>query len=102
MRFRLFSIAAGTHSLYEALNQLGYKTHHMVEAKNRGDIALWAKIGDGDLSLLDQALQGYNATTDFPSVCHWKELIRRNPEAKIVLTVRDAESWFVCLFVCVL
>lgn len=52
-----------------ALNQLGYRTHHMREVFKRGDIALWAQAGRGDFSGLDKALEGYNATVDFPSVC---------------------------------
>ena len=31
---------------------------------------------------------------DWPAVFIWKELIAANPDAKVVLTIRDPESWY--------
>jgi hypothetical protein len=39
-------------------------------------------------------LQGYASTVDWPTTYIWKELAAANPQAKIVLTVRDPEAWY--------
>ena len=36
----------------------------------------------------------YNATTDWPSTVFYKELIKLNPNTKVILTVRNSEEWF--------
>jgi len=98
----------GTMSLYTALAQLGYKPHHMVEVMKKHDLSTWATLGnmltkahkankaadslEFDKVLCD-ALKGYTATTDFPSCQYYKELLRLNPTAKVVLCDRDAVKW---------
>ena len=91
----------GTLSLYTALRQLGYKTHHMKEVIDNqwvqsGPFARWSKsVGtpseaagiDNVLALL--ANQGYNATTDFPSCLLVFAMIQRYPDSKVILSVRD-------------
>ena len=86
----------GTMSLYTALNQLGYKTYHMKVALETSAIAEWARIANGEVPKdnVHKILEGYTATTDFPTCIYYKELLARNPKAKVVLTVRDAESWY--------
>ena len=39
-------------------------------------------------------LEGYASTVDWPGVMIWKELAAAYPDAKIILTVRDPESWY--------
>lgn len=41
-----------------------------------------------------QAYQGYTAAVDWPSTAFFDTLYALNPDAKIILTVRDSESWF--------
>jgi len=83
----------GTMSLFTALNQLGYKTHHMTEAFKTG-LAGWAKAGRGEKVDFSELLKGYNATTDFPSCMYYKELIKLNPKAKVILSYRDPNKWY--------
>ena len=86
----------GTLSLYEALNLLGWRTHHMEELKNgRADKKHWILLGRGDpRGDLSAALAGYTAACDYPSCLYYKELLRMNPTAKVILTVRDADKWY--------
>jgi hypothetical protein len=37
---------------------------------------------------------GYQSTMDYPACTYWRELAAYYPSAKVVLTVRDADSWF--------
>jgi hypothetical protein len=90
----------GTASLKLALEQLGVgPCHHMSEVlPNPERVALWTRIGAGgadqDPSLWDQAFEGYNATVDWPACTHWRLLMKHYPDAKIILTRRDAGKWF--------
>ena len=86
----------GTLSLYEALNALGYRTHHMEEfRRGRADKTPWVLLGRGDArGDLATALTGYTAACDYPSSLYYKELLQLYPTAKVVLTTRDAEKWY--------
>jgi len=86
----------GTLSLYEALNRLGYRTHHMEELRHgRADKQQWILLGRGDArGDLGTALKGYQAACDYPSCLHYKQLLELNPGAKVILTVRDADKWY--------
>lgn len=86
----------GTMSLKVALEQLGFgPCYHMVEvATNAGHLQQWSDLADGkhvDLSVL---LKNYNAAVDWPTVKYYKELLALHPDAKVILTTRDAESWY--------
>ena len=42
----------------------------------------------------DLLFKEYEATTDFPSSWFYKDIIEKYPDAKIVLSIRDGESWY--------
>lgn len=90
----------GTASLKLALERLGLgPCHHMSEVLPSPErVALWTRIGAGEAAanpaLWDQAFEGYNATVDWPSCTHWRELMTHYPDAKIILSRRDAAKWF--------
>ncbi|MEM7219593.1 MAG: sulfotransferase family protein [Pseudomonadota bacterium] len=91
----------GTLSLKTALERLGFdKTHHMMEVmRSRQQVALWAQLaaaedGEAPAPAWDTVFEGFQATTDFPACVYWAELAEYYPDAKVVLTVRDADSWF--------
>ncbi len=86
----------GTLSMKAALEQLGYiKTHHMVEVlPNAAQRLLWQQVGEGAPPDWDAIFDGYRASVDFPSSSYYKELLAHYPDAKVVLTVRDPESWY--------
>ena len=90
----------GTASLKLALEKIGLgPCHHMSEVLPNPDrVALWTRIGAGeaenDPSLWDRAFEGYNATVDWPSCTHWRALMDYYPDAKVILSRRDAGKWF--------
>ena len=85
----------GTASLKIALDQLGIgPCYHMSEVfKNPEHIGLWERVADGEPDW-DAIFGAYGATVDYPSSTYWRELSERYPDAKVILTVRDAEKWF--------
>ena len=50
-------------------------------------------LADGGL-IVGTAFAGYRATTDYPAASYWHELADHFPNAKVVLTTRDPDSWF--------
>ncbi|KAL4900804.1 hypothetical protein BDW74DRAFT_182393 [Aspergillus multicolor] len=42
----------------------------------------------------DHMFRGYDATTDWPAAAFWEPLLKAYPSAKVILTVRDPESWY--------
>jgi hypothetical protein len=85
----------GTKSLQTALNMLGVgPCYHMIEVFTRPEaMALWIEAGAGRPDW-NAIFQGYGATVDYPSAAFWRELAAYYPDARIIHTVRDPESWF--------
>lgn len=42
----------------------------------------------------DHIYRGYSAAVDWPTAAFWLDLHHKYPESKIILTVRDADSWY--------
>ena len=86
----------GTMSLKHALQQLGYPCYHMVECFPKGPPhwKLWEAVGRSQPDW-DALFEGFTATVDFPACTSYKALADHYPDAKVVLTVRDPEKWFV-------
>jgi hypothetical protein len=86
----------GTLSLKGALEMLGYvKTHHMAEVlPSKVQVGLWHDIAMGKKPAWDAIFDGYQASVDFPSSGYYRELLAEYPDAKVVLTVRDVDSWY--------
>lgn len=86
----------GTESMKRALELLGYDPcYHMYEVLphwNRVD--LWRRIAQGARADWDEVFDGYRATVDWPACMFWRELAAHYPNARILLTVRSAESWY--------
>ena len=79
-----------------ALEQLGYEhCFHMVELlKNPSRLNyldLSHKAGATDWAAF---FEGCQAAVDYPACFYYKELLAQNPTAKVILTVRDPESWY--------
>ncbi|TFB05265.1 hypothetical protein CCMA1212_003240 [Trichoderma ghanense] len=95
----------GTASMRAAMKQLGYvDTYHMMNCsiENPPDALMWmdalcAKYdGKGKPFTRedwDQLLGTCQAVCDWPAVAFAEELIKAYPEAKVVLTNRDVDSW---------
>ena len=87
----------GTESMKRALETLGYgPCHHMYEVLKRWDrYDDWLRILKGEAEPdWPRLLEGYRSSVDWPVAYYWRELAELYPEAKILLTVRDAESWY--------
>ncbi len=86
----------GTLSMKHALEQLGFgRCYHMEEVfAEPPRSAPWASYFTGGPVDWDQVFEGYGAAVDAPAFIAWRDLIAHYPDAKVVLTVRDAESWF--------
>lgn len=85
----------GTLSLKAALEKLGFgPCYHMIELRAAEDaIQRWSACLEGRASW-DQVFEGFAATTDHPGCEYWRELAAFYPDAKMILTVRDADGWF--------
>jgi len=86
----------GTHSLKIALEQLlDGPCHHMVEVL--GDPAQapgWIDAIEGRPVDWSTMLNGYVSIVDWPGCSFWPELFAANPDALVLLSVRDPESWY--------
>ncbi|EHK24218.1 uncharacterized protein TRIVIDRAFT_61023 [Trichoderma virens Gv29-8] len=95
----------GTASMRAAMKQLGYvDTYHMMNCsiENPPDALMWmdalcAKYDKQGKPFTredwDQLLGTSQAVCDWPAIAFAKELIEAYPEAKVVLTNRDVDSW---------
>jgi hypothetical protein len=86
----------GTSSIKLALETLlEGKCHHMREVLG-GDERhrqLWRNLAKGEKVDLDELMAGFVASCDFPACNIWRELADHAPDAKVLLSVRDAASW---------
>jgi hypothetical protein len=85
-----------TFSMKFALEHLGFgPCYHMSEvfAGARRNIPLWLDVVNGNPDW-DTIFDGYQSATDYPACTYWRELAEHYPDAKVVLTVRDPDSWF--------
>jgi hypothetical protein len=86
----------GTLSLKLALEELGFgPCYHMMEViANPPYAEHWERAAQGEDIDWDEVFQGYNSAVDWPACDYWRELSAHYPRAKVILTVRDPESWF--------
>ena len=83
-------------SLKVALEQLGFeKCYHMIELINNPQfVGYWEKADQGESVNWDDLFVGYKSTVDYPGFRHYQALMEHYSEAKIILTVRDPNSWY--------
>src|SRR6476661_8539442 len=86
----------GTLSLKLALDELGLgPCYHMVETiAHPAHDAMWLALARGETHDWRQILAGYASTVDWPGLMIWKELAAANPDAKIIFTLRDPQTWY--------
>jgi hypothetical protein len=84
----------GTLSQKIALELLGLEPcYHMVNVI--GDLSnapKWRAILDGEMQLQD-IFEGFQASVDWPGSFFYKELVEIYPDAKVLLSTRDGDSW---------
>ena len=86
----------GTLSMKHALEQLGLgRCYHMQEVFSAHERSrAWASYFAGGPVDWDEVFDGYGAAVDAPAYVAWRDLMKAYPDAKVVLTVRDADSWY--------
>ena len=87
----------GTRSLKYALEYLLQEpSYHMQNILlNKKDATKWhdSIFKNNEKFNWEDIYKGYGACLDFPSCNYYKELMDYYPDAKIILTIRDNESW---------
>lgn len=89
----------GTASMQAALNHLGFPCYHMeTVARTPSHLTMWDDYFS-ERTPMDWALvfQNYSATVDAPACYYYQELMAEYPDAKVILTVRDEERWYLSL-----
>lgn len=87
----------GTHSLKLALEELGFgRCYHMdvLLLEKPEDLPFWQDLKDGKPADWDGFFTGFQSAVDMPAFLHYKEFMQRYPDAKVILSVRDAEGWY--------
>lgn len=86
----------GTLSIKVALEILGFgKCYHMIENIEKNDNKFWIDVCDGQERDWAEVFKDYHSTTDAPACFFWEELLKENPNAKVILTVRNSpEAWW--------
>ena len=86
----------GTDSLRHALNILGCgPCHHMHEIMESERLAdLWQEKTDGADVPWSTIFEGFGSTVDWPTTHYWRELVETYPDALVVMTYREPESWW--------
>jgi hypothetical protein len=54
----------------------------------------WIDLVNGAKPDWDLLFTGYHACVDWPSAFYWRDIIEHYPDAKVLLTMRSAESWW--------
>jgi len=86
----------GTTSLKVALEKLlGAPCYHMAEVFAHPEHAVdWYAAARGEMPDWQRFFAGYAAAVDWPAASFWPEIGAAFPDAIILLSVRDAESWW--------
>lgn len=86
----------GTFSLKLALEQLGFgPCYHMFEVVRAPERAQhWIDAAEGRPTDWGTVFAGFRATVDWPGCDYWRELVHAYPNAKVILSTRDPESWY--------
>jgi hypothetical protein len=86
----------GTLSLKMALEQLmGGSCYHMLEVFSHPDhVATWHAATRGEPVDWDELFADYTTAVDWPAAAFWREVSAAYPDATVVLSTRDSESWW--------
>ena len=86
----------GTLSLKYALEELGFgPCHHMMEVMRDPKQNEWFyRISQGDRVEWGEVFADYSSAVDWPSASYYAELMEVFPDAKVILSVRDSDSWY--------
>jgi hypothetical protein len=84
----------GTLTQKVALETLGFgPCYHWVNViADLEQVGVWDRALDGE-EPWEEVFDGFQASVDWPGGYFWRELMERYPDAKVLLSVRDAEKW---------
>jgi hypothetical protein len=94
----------GTTTLFIALKQLGYTPYHISAAVGspKTNFRLWREALEAKFhgkgkpwgrAEFDKIFGPYDAVLEIPVICFVEELIAAYPEAKVIVTQQDVDSW---------
>ena len=83
-------------SLKVALEKLGFgPCYHMTEVFAHPEhTSFWLSAWRGEPVDWEGVLGAYEAAVDWPACTFYETLLERNPEARVILNVRDPERWY--------
>ncbi|MEU3654418.1 sulfotransferase family protein [Streptomyces sp. NPDC032161] len=86
----------GTTSLQQALDILGFgPVYHTKEIfRDPRRLADWESVVNGGPQDWSRIFDGYRSTVDWPGAAFWKELSEYYPQARVILTVRNPQTWY--------
>ena len=86
----------GTMSLKAALETLGFAPcdHYSVLGMKPALWPAWIELIEGRSKNWESVYGEYNAAVDCPAWFYYRELAEFYPDAKVVLTLRERDSWF--------
>lgn len=86
----------GTHSLKLALEELGFgKCYHMAELFQHPEgLVHFENAEKGAPVDWEKLFEGYHSAVDYPVARYYKQIMEKYPDAKLIHTIRDAESWY--------
>ena len=86
----------GTTTLKRCLETLGFNNvYHMKELLVKPEkLHYWMKLDETGDTDWEGLYEGYDASVDFPAYSWYKEHMKKYPDAKIILTIRDFEDWY--------
>ena len=86
----------GTMSQKAALEQLGFgPSFHMIDIVRRPELLPgWQGAVDGEDVDWQELLAGWESTVGWPACTLWEQIWAAFPDAKVLLSVRDAEAWY--------
>ncbi len=87
---------SGTTSLRTALQILGFAPcyHMRVALLRNSHMKFWIRAQAGAAVDYRWVFRRYRATVDWPACEFYKELMAAFPDAKVLLNVRDPDSWY--------
>jgi hypothetical protein len=86
----------GTMSLKAALERLGANPcFHMIDIiRDPSSLHYWQAAAEGEKVDWTEALAGWEGSVDWPGCTFYKEHMETWPDAPVLLSVRDPESWY--------
>ena len=71
------------------------RVYHMKELLvNPVQLKYWKELSETGTTNWDELYNGFDGTVDFPGYPWYKEHMKRYPDAKVILTVRDFDAWY--------